>query len=79
MQAKTVACLLLLVATFLLLIASPAYAAPSRYQQVAQELSQAIEQQADVTDGDLIYRGQSQWWITVENGLVTKIEEQYSP
>jgi hypothetical protein len=41
--------------------------------------AQAIEQQADVTDGDLIYRGQSQWWITIENGLVTKIEEQYSP
>lgn len=41
--------------------------------------SQAIEQQTDVTDGDLIYRGQSQWWITVENGMVTQIEEQYSP
>jgi hypothetical protein len=41
--------------------------------------AQAIEQQADVTDGDLVYRGQSQWWITVENGLVTQIEEQYSP
>ena len=41
--------------------------------------SQAIERQTDVTDGDLIYRGQSQWWITVENGLVTRIEEQYSP
>ncbi len=41
--------------------------------------AQAIAQQADVTDGDLIYRGQSQWWITVENGFVTEIEEQYSP
>jgi hypothetical protein len=41
--------------------------------------AQAIEEQADVTDGDLIYRGQSQWWITIENGLVTEIEEQYSP
>ncbi|HET7929149.1 MAG TPA: hypothetical protein VFM40_06300 [Actinomycetota bacterium] len=41
--------------------------------------AQAIEQQADVTDGDLIYRGQSQWWVTVENGVVTEIEEQYSP
>ena len=40
---------------------------------------QAIEEQGDVTDGDLIYRGQSQWWITVENGSVTEIEEQYSP
>ena len=41
--------------------------------------AQAIEQQADVADGDLIYRGQSQWWVTVENGVVTQIEEQYSP
>ena len=41
--------------------------------------AQAIERQTDVTDGDLIYRGQSQWWITVENGMVTEIEEQYSP
>jgi hypothetical protein len=41
--------------------------------------AQAIQQQADVTDGDLIYRGQSQWWITVQNGQVTEIEEQYSP
>jgi hypothetical protein len=40
---------------------------------------QAIEEQGDVTDGDLIYRGQSQWWITVDNGFVTEIEEQYSP
>ena len=40
---------------------------------------QAIAEQADVTDGDLIYRGQSSWWITVEGGLVTQIEEQYSP
>jgi hypothetical protein len=41
--------------------------------------AQAIEEQADVLDGDVVYRGVSQWWITVENGLVTKIEEQYSP
>ena len=41
--------------------------------------AQAIEQQADLTDGELIYRGQSQWWITVEHGVVTEIEEQYSP
>jgi hypothetical protein len=41
--------------------------------------AQAIEQQADVTDGGLIYRGQSQWWITIENGFVTEIEEQFSP
>ena len=41
--------------------------------------AQAIGEQADVADGDLLYRGQSQWWITVENGVVTEIEEQYSP
>jgi hypothetical protein len=41
--------------------------------------AQAIGQQTDVTEGDLIYRGQSQWWVTVQNGGVTEIEEQYSP
>jgi hypothetical protein len=41
--------------------------------------AEAIGEQADVTDGDMIYRGQSQWWITVEKGVVTEIEEQYSP
>ena len=41
--------------------------------------AEAIEQQGDVTDGDLIYRGLSQWWITVRDGVVTQIEEQYSP
>jgi len=41
--------------------------------------AEAIWERADVTDGDLIYRGQSQWWITVEKGVVTEIEEQYSP
>ena len=41
--------------------------------------AEAVNTQSDVTDGDLIYRGQSQWWITVENGVVTQIEEQYSP
>jgi hypothetical protein len=41
--------------------------------------AEAIREQADVPDGNLIYRGQSQWWITVEKGVVTEIEEQYSP
>ncbi len=41
--------------------------------------AQAIREQADVTDGGMIYRGQSSWWITIENGVVTEIEEQYSP
>jgi hypothetical protein len=41
--------------------------------------AQAIEQQTDVTDGDLIYRGQSSWWVTVKDGVVTEIEEQYAP
>jgi hypothetical protein len=41
--------------------------------------ARAIELQDDVLDGELLYRGNSSWWITVENGLVTRIEEQYSP
>jgi len=41
--------------------------------------AQAIAEQGDVTDRDLIYRGQSQWWVTVKDGVVTQIEEQYSP
>jgi hypothetical protein len=41
--------------------------------------ARAIGDQADVTDGGLIYRGQSQWWITIDHGVVTEIEEQYSP
>jgi hypothetical protein len=41
--------------------------------------SQAIAERSDVTDGDLIYRGQSSWWITVKDGVVTEILEQYSP
>jgi hypothetical protein len=41
--------------------------------------AQAIEEQGDVNDGGVIYRGQSQWWITIEHGVVTEIEEQYSP
>ncbi len=41
--------------------------------------AQAIQEQGDVTDGGLIYRGQSSWWITIDRGVVTEIEEQYSP
>jgi hypothetical protein len=41
--------------------------------------AQAIEEQADVLDGDVVYRGVSQWWITVRDGVVVRIEEQYSP
>jgi hypothetical protein len=41
--------------------------------------ARAIELQDDVLDGELLYRGNGSWWITVENGLVTRIEEQYSP
>ena len=46
---------------------------------ISSLFGQAIQEQADVTDGDLIYRGQSSWWITIENGVVTEIEEQYAP
>lgn len=41
--------------------------------------ARAIALQDDVLDGDLLYRGNSSWWVTVENGVVTRIEEQYSP
>jgi hypothetical protein len=41
--------------------------------------ARAIEQQDDVLDGDFLYRGNSSWWVTIENGVVTRIEEQYSP
>jgi hypothetical protein len=33
-----------------------------------------------VTDADgHRYSGVSQWWITIRDGVVTEIEEQYSP
>jgi hypothetical protein len=41
--------------------------------------AEAVETQGDVEDGGRLYRGQSQWWITVEDGVVTQIEEQYAP
>jgi hypothetical protein len=41
--------------------------------------AEAISEQTDVTDGDVIYRGISSWWITVEDGTVVEIEEQYTP
>jgi hypothetical protein len=39
----------------------------------------AIEEREDVFVGDVIYRGNSSWWITVQDGVVTRIEEQYTP
>jgi hypothetical protein len=41
--------------------------------------AQAIATRSDVTDGDARYAGESQYWVTVEDGVVTEIEEQYSP
>lgn len=42
--------------------------------------AQAIEIQSDVTDlNGRRYSGLSQWWITVRDGVVTEIEEQYAP
>jgi hypothetical protein len=42
--------------------------------------AQAIQTQGDVTDADgHRYSGVSQWWITIRDGVVTEIEEQYSP
>jgi hypothetical protein len=39
----------------------------------------AVSEQRDVTDGDLVYRGTSSWWVTVRDGLVVRIEEQFRP
>jgi hypothetical protein len=41
--------------------------------------AEAIQTQGDVIDGGRLYRGLSQWWITVVDGVVTQIEEQYTP
>jgi hypothetical protein len=41
--------------------------------------ARAIETRRSVTDGGLVYQGQSSWWLTVRGGLVTEIEEQYTP
>lgn len=39
----------------------------------------AIAEQRDVEAGGVVYRGQSSWWLTVRDGVVTSIEEQYTP
>ncbi|HYZ13289.1 MAG TPA: hypothetical protein VFA08_06735 [Actinomycetota bacterium] len=47
--------------------------------------AKAIEEQTDVLvddvrgKDDVIYRGLSSWWITIEDGVVVEIEEQYTP
>lgn len=47
--------------------------------------AQAVEEQTDVLIDDVrgkdevLYRGVSSWWITVEGGVVVEIEEQYTP
>jgi hypothetical protein len=41
--------------------------------------SRAIETGDAVIEGGLVYRAQSSWWITVRGGVVTEIEEQYTP
>lgn len=47
--------------------------------------AEAIEEQTDVLVDDVrgkdsfIYRGVSSWWITIEDGVVVEIEEQYTP
>lgn len=47
--------------------------------RVASVTSASPTRSTRVLDGDVVYRGVSQWWITVENGVVTRIEEQYAP
>jgi hypothetical protein len=42
--------------------------------------SDAINGGEPVTVGDVVYQGAlSQYWVTMEDGLLTQIEEQYLP
>jgi len=41
--------------------------------------AQAVASGSEITVNDSRIRGQSQWWITVKDGVVTEIEEQYAP
>jgi hypothetical protein len=39
----------------------------------------AVNEGLTITDGDLVYQVPSSWWVTVRDGVVTRIEEQYRP
>lgn len=39
----------------------------------------AVGEETDVIVGDLVYRGHSPFWLTVQDGRVVLIEEQYLP
>lgn len=39
----------------------------------------AVNTGGSVADGDRLYQGTSLWWVTVADGVVTEIEEQYTP
>jgi hypothetical protein len=41
--------------------------------------SRAIDSGGSVSEGGLVYKGRSNWWVTVRGGVVTQIEEQYTP
>jgi hypothetical protein len=41
--------------------------------------ARAIGTGGSVTEGGLVYKGLSSWWLTVHDGVVTEIEEQYTP
>jgi hypothetical protein len=41
--------------------------------------ARAIESGETVTEGRFVYKPQSSWWITVRGGVVTEIEEQFTP
>jgi hypothetical protein len=42
-------------------------------------LSEAVGGGRDVTDSDRVYHADGSWWITVRDGVVVRIEEQYRP
>jgi hypothetical protein len=44
-----------------------------------ETFARAIAEQRDVEVDGVVYRGQSSWWLTVRDGVVTKIHEQYAP
>ncbi|HEY7659411.1 MAG TPA: hypothetical protein VIC58_02305, partial [Actinomycetota bacterium] len=43
------------------------------------ELARAIDEQRDFTTGGAQYWSNSSWWLTVRDGIVVRIEEQYRP
>jgi hypothetical protein len=42
-------------------------------------LATAVGDGRDITDSDRVYHADGSWWITVRDGVVVRIEEQYRP